>query len=164
MRGIRLTQITCQPSSHPTFANNITHSEEPMDPPLVREWMSNATNTPLRAPTTVEPNVQRLIDDLRRAEPFRQGDPEATPAVAYNPSPAADSVPLPPFFVVRHGRHRPMLSDLSQIHETQQLLMQRREASRRAAGKGSRQGSCSARSPSRCLDLSWGQQSMHDLP
>ena len=126
--------------THPTFANRTTHSEAPMDPPLVREWMTAATNTPLHAPTTVEPNVQRLMDDLLRAEPFRRGDPEATPAVAYHPSPAADAVPLPPFFEVRHGRNRPMLSDLSQIHETQQLLMQRREASRRAAGKGQGKG------------------------
>ena len=33
--------------THPTFANRTTHAEAPMDPPLVREWMTAATNTTL---------------------------------------------------------------------------------------------------------------------
>eukprot|EP00974_Lingulodinium_polyedra_P044109 4233631-Lingulodinium_polyedra.AAC.1 len=53
-----------------------------MDPPLIREYVTSATGTPMQRVVPMSAPVHDLVTELHRSSPFRASEP---PYTAYDP-------------------------------------------------------------------------------
>eukprot|EP00974_Lingulodinium_polyedra_P128587 11206687-Lingulodinium_polyedra.AAC.1 len=69
--------------THPLFANNVPHPQAVMDPPLIREYVTSATGTPMQHVVPMSAPIHDMVAELHRSSPFRSCEP---PYTAYDPT------------------------------------------------------------------------------